>query len=207
MSNRSFNAISATTAAVYTAATVRSTAVNPVQEPRYRQFVATLIGNAAEILLDESVIRSDYKFRNCIDSLRWALQQFSRRLIIAQCVMNDLRYESKSNNPEVSSKAQEALAYIDELNRAGLVSFKGDPNRGDVSARWIFQYVCMHAFDTKLLVLTENEALARDCQQFAGMQFVNRADAITVKRIANGYGKLGSFGWGDDMRTAQRANF
>jgi len=184
------------------ATTVRSAAIAPTDNPSYLQFVGNAVKNNDVIILNRDTSMKGKGFVQLFETLAKPLSENRKKVVVPQAVLAELRHTADSPDTQESRKAKEAMEDIIELYRAGYIKFAGDPNVRETGSAWILKYVSREIWSQRILVLTQDAALAEDLMVFSRLRSTRPDNQVTVKRVSNDFGQLNNFHFDEDGRTS-----
>jgi len=184
------------------ASSVRPAAVAPTDNPSYLQFVGNSVKNHDVIILNADTAMKGDPFVRFFELVAPFLKEENKKITVPQAVLAELRHAADSPDAQKSRKAKVALEDINLLSRAGYVKYAGDPNVRETGSAWILKFVSREIWSQRILVLSQDAALAEDLMVFSRLRSMRPDNHVTVKRISNEYGQLNNFHFDAEGRTS-----
>lgn len=176
-----------------TVSSAAADASRDVKSPSYYQFLESKVRTADVILLDTNCWMKP-GFEEFAKDIARFLKNNGKTVTVLQGVLKELRYlTTAGTSAEERQKAGKALAYINELNTEGLVSWKGNPNSSDSGCAAVVKYAAMHLWDQNLFVLTQDARVAHDLRILSEIKSAPIDHPVVVKRLTGRNGRLGDF--------------
>ncbi len=126
---------------------------------------------------------------NTANTAFWAdvallLQRYKKQLIIAHKVVQELTKHQKSSDSRKATQAKNAMKVLVKLDKVGLLDKRGETTDTFADNTFLAQFT-RHSIAHKLLLITQDRALAQDILNLNNTGSVNRK-TIYVRRIDAG---------------------